>query len=131
MRVLASVGITLCILLLGGIGSVSLAEEPVHSGQLEGQSDHSTQGTVSIRVTSTGRVLVLGADFEFDGAPDPKLGFGKDGFQADSLFAKLERNYGFQTYKLPAEFDPAHHNEIWLWCEKFRVPLGVARLTAE
>jgi len=128
MRVLATLGITLCVLLLG---SASLASELLQSGRLEGQSDHSAKGSVSIRSTASGHVLVLGADFEFDGAPDPKLGFGKDGFQAGSLFAKLERNYGLQTYKLPEDFDPASYNEIWLWCEKSNEPLGVARLSAE
>ncbi len=26
--------------------------------------------------------------------------------------------------------DPTSYNEFWVWCEKFSVPLGVARLTA-
>ena len=128
MRPRASLGTTLLLLL---IGSVSLASELLQSGQLEGRGDHATRGSVSIRSTASGHVLVLGADFEFDGAPDPKLGFGKDGFQAASLFAKLERNYGFQTYKLPKDFDPARYNEFWLWCEKLDVPLGVAHLNRE
>ena len=59
----------------------------------------------------------------------PKLGFGKDGFQADSLFSKLNRNYGFQTYKLPDDFDASRYNEVWIWCEKLDAPLAVARLS--
>ncbi|WP_432612907.1 DM13 domain-containing protein, partial [Litoreibacter halocynthiae] len=35
---------------------------------------------------------------------------------------------GASTYKIPAGIDPDDYNEVWIWCEKFNVPLGVAKL---
>ncbi|MFT4728022.1 MAG: hypothetical protein ACI9UN_002528 [Granulosicoccus sp.] len=42
-------------------------------------SNHETSGTVTLVKVSDSYVIELGADFEFDGAPDPKVAFGKDG----------------------------------------------------
>ena len=104
------------------------ASERLFSGQLEGRSRHSASGGVSIVATPSGHVLLLEGNFRFDGAPDPKLGFGQDGFVEDSLFAPLRRNQGLQAYALPDAFDPSRYDELWIWCERFGVPLGVARL---
>ena len=78
--------------------------------------------------TAKGTLVVLEPDFKFDGAPDPKLGFGKDGYLKSTQFSDLKSNRGTQTYDIPATIDPADYTELWVWCEKYSVPLGVATL---
>ena len=86
---------------------------------------------MSVRKTSSGTVVVLAPDFSFDGAPDPKLGFGKNGYDASTQFSALRSNSGEQSYEIPASVDPEDYTEVWVWCEQYAVPLGVATLKAE
>lgn len=106
-------------------------ERTIASGQFSGKSGHVASGGVSLRETESGTVVMLQPDFKFDGAPDPKLGFGKNGYDAAAQFSELRSNSGTQLYEIPASIDPAGYTEIWVWCEKYAVPLGVARLTKE
>ena len=99
------------------------------SGKFEGKSNHITLGTATVVKISDGYVLKLGADFSFDSAPAPKWAFGKDGFKKETVFAPLKKDKGEQTYKIPDSINPEEFNEVWLWCEKFSVPLGVAKLS--
>jgi hypothetical protein len=110
--------------------AVTLAgEEIVASGSFKGASSHVTNGNVTIRKTADGVVVVLEEDFDFDGAPDPKLGFGKDGkYDHGSQISHLGSNKGRQVYEVPASIDPEAYNEFYVWCEKYNVPLGVANL---
>ena len=109
----------------------ALADEIFAKGEFSGQSGHVAKGGVSVRKTSSGTVVVLAPDFNFDGAPDPKLGFGKNGYDASTQFSALRSNKGEQSYEIPATVDPGDYNEVWVWCEKYAVPLGVATLKAE
>ncbi len=104
------------------------AADQVAKGSFQGASNHVTTGGVTVEKTAEGYVLVLQDDFSFDGAPDPQLGFGKDGYDGKTRFSKLQSNSGKQSYKVPAEIDVSQYNEVWVWCEKFSVPLGVAKL---
>lgn len=104
------------------------AGETLASGSFTGASGHVASGGVSVQKTADGVVVVLEDDFSFDGAPDPKLGFGKDGYDKASQFSHLEANSGKQVYKIPASIDPSRYNEVWVWCERYAVPLGVAKL---
>ena len=123
----------------GGPGSQTASEEAaakssapngetIASGSFEGRSDHITTGGVSIQKAEDGYYVVLADDFSLDGAPDPKLGFGNPEFVADTLFSELRSKDGFQSYKLPDGVDPMAYSNIYVWCEKFSVPLGVATL---
>ena len=117
------------ILILLFTTNFSLAETTViKTGKFEGRSEHIVKGKVSVLQTSSGYVVVLEPDFSLDGAPDPKLGFGKNGYDASTMFSKLNSITGVQAYNLPTSIDPNKYSEIWLWCEKFNVPLGVANL---
>lgn len=101
----------------------------VSSGSFVGASNHVTRGGVSVIKTDNGIQIVLEGDFFLDGAPDPKLGFGKSGkYDAKTTFAVLSKLKGRQVYQLPASVDPERYNEFYVWCEKFAVPLGVAKL---
>jgi hypothetical protein len=101
----------------------------VAAGKFVGASDHVTTGGVSIIKTDSGTIVVLEPDFDFDGAPDPKLGFGKNGtYDPNSKIAHLGSDKGYQIYSVPASIDPGSYNEFYVWCEKYSVPLGVAAL---
>ena len=108
--------------------SVQAGDEVLGRGTFTGKSGHVTSGGVSVVKTDKGTVVVLEPDFEFDGAPDPKLGFGKNGYDKSSQFSPLRSNSGEQSYDVPATVDPGQYNEVWVWCEKFSVPLGVAKI---
>lgn len=122
--------VSLLALLLALAPHLAAAAETsvVGSGRLEGRSRHTASGGVSLLKTRTGYLLVLESDFSFDGAPDPKLAFGKDGYAKETLFTKLRSNGGSQVYVVPEGIDPTRYDEVWIWCEKFGVPLGVASL---
>jgi hypothetical protein len=100
------------------------------TGSFEGRSDHETRGTATIVKTEAGYELRLSSDFYLDGAPGPVVGFGQGGEYIEaSELGDLQRKRGSQTYPLPADFIPANYSEVFVWCEDFSVPLGVASLT--
>ncbi len=107
---------------------VAAAADHVARGSFQGASGHVTLGGVTVEKTAEGYVLVLEDDFSFDGAPDPQLGLGKGGYDGSTRFSKLKSNSGKQSYTLPAGIDASQYDEVWVWCEKFSVPLGVAKL---
>lgn len=103
----------------------------VSGGTFTGASDHITTGNVSIFKTNDGGALViLDSNFSLDGAPDPRVGFGKDGvFAPISDLGPLQDLGGTQVYKVPASVNLDDFNEVYIWCLKFGVPLGVAGLS--
>ncbi|MGR3616119.1 MAG: DM13 domain-containing protein [Paracoccaceae bacterium] len=99
------------------------------SGHFTGASDHITTGVVSIVKKGDGYVVKLGDDFSLDGAPDPRVGLGKDGkYDPATDLGALANLTGAQEYTVPAGVDISGHNEVYIWCRKFSVPLGVAKL---
>ena len=102
--------------------------EVLAAGSLSGRSDHVTTGTVSIQRIDGKTYAVLGPDFSLDGAPDPTLGFGRNGFVKASEFAQLRELAGQQIYELPQDLNPADYTQFYVWCAEFSVPLGVAEL---
>ncbi|MEL6640220.1 MAG: DM13 domain-containing protein [Pseudomonadota bacterium] len=88
-----------------------------------GLSNHTVTGTAEI----AGTTVNLLDDFVFDGAPDPKVALGKDGtYDPATLSGLLKANSGASSYELPAGINPDDYNEVWIWCERFNVPLAVA-----
>lgn len=102
----------------------------VSKGTFTGASDHITTGIVEVVKNADGSHTVILADnFSLDGAPDPRVGFGKDGkYDKATDAGKLGSLNGYQTFTVPAGVNPADYNEVYIWCLKFNVPLGVAAL---
>ncbi|MEO1688098.1 MAG: DM13 domain-containing protein, partial [Pseudomonadota bacterium] len=75
-------------------------------------------------------LVKLSADFSLDGAPDPKVSVSSDGSGPGVILAPLASKTGAQTYALPAGVDPSSIERVWIWCERFAVPLGHADLSA-
>jgi len=102
----------------------------VAKGTFTGASNHITTGLVEVVKNADGSHTVILADnFSLDGAPDPRVGFGNDGkYDKATGMGLLKSNTGYQTFTVPAGVDPADYNEVYIWCLKFNVPLGVASL---
>ena len=102
----------------------------IATGTFEGRSDHITTGRATIEKTATGYQLKFAGDFTLDGAPDPVVALGNgETFLVANKLGALKRKTGGQTYALPASFTPGQFSEVYVWCEQFNVPLGVATLT--
>lgn len=100
----------------------------IQSASFVGENDHTVSGQIQIIKKGDIQYLVLGSDFVFDGAPDPRLGFSKnDQFVSTSLFSSLNLDSGKQVYRLPAKFDVSNFDEVTIWCEKFSVSLAEAK----
>lgn len=107
----------------------AFAAKRVASGTFTGKSRHVTTGTASI-IEDGGKYFVqLEENFTFDGAPDPKVALGNNGYDASTLLAPLQKNAGAQAYAIPDSIDVSAYNEVWIWCEQFSVPLGLATLS--
>lgn len=121
---------TLVIALTMSVFSVcASADEVITTGTFAGASNHATTGSVSIVKTADGLNVVLGADFSFDGAPDPKVGFGTSGkYDGASQLSDLQADSGEQTYPIPESVTVGDYDEIYIWCKKYNVPLGVAKI---
>ena len=101
----------------------------VAQGSFSGRSDHITTGTASLVKTATGYNIVLSGDFELDGAPDPVVAVGNnETYTVANKLGALKNRTGAQSYELPANITPANFSQVYIWCEKFSVPLGVATL---
>jgi len=111
------------------LSGFSSAQEMVRSGEFSTLSKHVTTGSVTVAKTEDGYVITLGEDFSFDGAPDPRVALGNDGtYDPATLLESLRSNTGEQSYSVPASIDASAYNEVYIWCEKFSVALGVAQL---
>ena len=108
----------------------ALADTVAATGTFTGASDHITTGGVSIiKTAGGGAVVILDKDFSLDGAPDPRVGFGVDGKYVDaSDLGVLTSKDGLPVYVVPASVNVDDFNEVYIWCRKFSVPLGVAAL---
>lgn len=104
-----------------------LSGETGSTGSFSGANDHVTTGEVRIVKTDAGLSVVLSADFSLDGAPDPKVGLGKNGEYLTEL-AHLKSLNGEQTYLIPASTKMSDFDEVFIWCKKFNVSLGSAKL---
>ena len=100
----------------------------VFRGSFSGRAGHRVSGTVTIRKTKNGYQVVFSRSFRFDGAPDAKVAFGRNGYKRRTLFARLKSNRGAQVYNIPKRIDPTKYNQLWIWCERFNTPLAVARI---
>jgi len=123
------VGAVALLAMLIGTSSTVFADDASRSGTFAGLNDHATTGSVKLEQSGNAYHVVLGDDFSFDGAPDPKVALGKGGeYDAATLMGLLESYSGTQRFEVPAGIDVADYDEVYIWCEKYSVGLGVATL---
>ncbi len=134
--VAAAVLLAGCVTAAGGAPTGEVAHlatgQQTAAGQFVGASDHVTTGEAAVFWTGEEWVVSLASDFSLDGAPDPVIGLGRDGvYDPASQSGPLASLTGAQTYALPAGIDVADYDQVYVWCEEFAVPLGVADLTLQ
>lgn len=112
----------------GLISAAAAQAQQARTGTFEGKSGHKSSGGVSVGQEKGRWVLRMADDFRLDRAPDPRIAFGNDGYDAGTTLGRLKSLKGAARYRLPDTIDPAKYNEVWLWCKKFEVPLAVAKL---
>ena len=107
----------------------AMKDGAVSTGTFTGANTHVTTGSVEILKTDAGYVIKLGADFSLDGAPDAKVALGNDGvYDPATLIEPLRSLTGEQSYAVPASINIEDYNEVYIWCEKYALSLGVAPL---
>ena len=94
------------------------------TGSFEGRSNHVTTGSVSIIKEGEIYIVELSEDFSLDNGPDPRVGFGKGG----EYLGALQSLNGKQRYAVPRVWNALGYDELFIWCDVAKVPLGVASL---
>lgn len=115
----------LAVALLAFAASPSFAA----SGSFKGAKGHTTTGSVTVTEQGGKLVIKLGSNFSLDGAPDPYVSLGNGSRPVKGGTAGvLRRNKGSGTYSVRATKITKAAREVVIWCRKYSVPLGVARL---
>lgn len=130
MKTILSITAAVILTVSAGFAGTANAAEPFATGSFTGHNDHVTTGGVTIVKTANGgAVVILDTNFSLDGAPDPSVGFGKDGtFAKATDLGALTQNDGLQVFVVPATVNVDDFNEVYIWCEQFNVSLGVASI---
>jgi hypothetical protein len=96
--------------------------------------DHSAEGTASVYEQDDNFVLRFEDDTDIQNGPDlyvwvlPSADY-EGGTPPDYIdLGKIKGNVGGQNYELPANFDPAVHRSVLVWCLRFNVPFVAAPL---
>jgi hypothetical protein len=129
MKTLLSIAASATLLAVSAFApSLASAEGAAATGSFTGANDHITTGGVSIVKTANGgAIVILDTDFNLDGAPDPSVGFGKDGQYVEATdLGDLGELTGLQVFVVPASVNVDDFNEVYIWCDQFSVSLGVA-----
>jgi len=102
--------------------------EAADPGVFTGAGGHKASSHVEVVRNGGAAKIVFKEDFSLQDAPAPRLAWGKDGYKRGAIFATLAKFKGAQEYAVPAGTDVTAYNQLWIWCEKFDVPLAVAKL---
>lgn len=98
-------------------------------GTFKGASGHKTSGSVTVTLRGGKMVIRLGSNFSLDGAPDPYVTLGNGSRPVKGGTAGiLAKNKGSGTYSVRATAATKAAKQVVIWCRKYSVPLGVARL---
>jgi len=98
--------------------------------------DHSAEGTATVYEQDGVFVLRFEDDTDIQNGPDlfvwvlPTEDYPEGGPTEYLDLGKIKGNVGGQNYELPAEFDPAVHHTVLIWCLRFGVPFAAAALAA-
>ena len=106
----------------------SIAADVLYTGTFKGAGGKKSSGNFEI-LKKDGKTLIrLKSNFRLSSVPDPKLAFGNGKYKKGTIYAKLKKFKGEQTYVIPSRLNPASFKQVWIWCEKFSVPLAVANI---
>ena len=103
-------------------------------GTFRGASGHATSGSVTVTqqalaITQVDEYHAAVIATTLDGAPDPYVSLGNRSRPVKGGTAGvLRRLKGAGTYSVPAPSATRNAKQVVIWCRKYAVPLGVARL---
>jgi hypothetical protein len=112
--------------------------QPLYTG-LFSTGAHATSGRASVYHTLDGKLALRLTDFMTSNGPDVhvvlaqstdeklKQNFVK-GELTDIELGSLKANQGDQNYDLPDSADPARYDAVVIYCERFNVVFGLAKL---
>ena len=107
----------------------SVAADAIYTGTFKGAGGKKSSGNFEIFKKGGKTFITLKSNFRLSSVPDPKLAFGNGKYKKGTIYTgKLKSLKGEQTYEIPARLDPAKFSQVWIWCEKFSVPLAVAEI---
>jgi hypothetical protein len=117
---------------------LSTNSDPLYTGLLTSRA-HPTSGRASIYQAAGGKRELRLTDFSTSNGPDVhvvlarsadenlKQSFAKDGLDSVEL-GSLKANQGDQNYELPDSADLERYDAVVIYCERFNVLFGVAKL---
>lgn len=98
-------------------------------GRLEGIG-HDASGSVSVFSLPDGSAVVRFEEVDIRGAPDPVLylvpGPGKQTREGGTRVAALKATKGSFNHAIPASFDLDRSFTVFIWCDRFAVPIANA-----
>ena len=127
-------GVTLAATAAVALGvNPALAGSGARTGSLSGRKGYNVSGSVQVKKVGGKTTVVLGDDYLFDpnkNPPDIKIGFGSGETYAkgSKIHDRLTVKKGAATFDVPAGIDTDQYDELYIYCEKFTVILGVAPL---
>jgi hypothetical protein len=101
-----------------------------YRGVFEGDA-HPTAGTAVVLGNGTGQRFLRLEDFATDNGPDLNVYLvnSSTGGVSDYIdLGDLKGNIGEQNYEIPADVDLDVYDEVVIWCVRFGVGFGDARL---
>lgn len=113
--------------------TTSAGPAAVTTGGLSGIA-HNAAGTATVYQQDGRYVLRLEDDTDIQNGPDLYVWLlADDGYSGGEPgeyldLGRLKGNVGGQNYQLPADFDPATHRTVLIWCLRFGVPFAAAPL---
>jgi len=110
------------------ISAPAAAAEILYTGTFKGAGGKKSSGDFEIVKKGGKTLIILKSNFRLSSVPDPKLAFGNGKYKKGTIYAKLKKFKGEQTYEIPARLNPSDFKQVWIWCEKFSVPLAVAKI---
>jgi hypothetical protein len=110
-----------------------VTEPAVVVTELEGSfvsAAHPTSGTAVVLGNGTGQRFLRFEDFETDNGPDLNVYLRDPGTGEFVDLGDLKGNVGEQNYEIPADVDLERFSVVDIWCVRFGVGFGNARLSA-
>ena len=85
--------------------------------------EHPASGTIVIE----GNTIRL-EDVSISEAPDGRVVLTNDHDESTGVkVAPLQAFTGSHSYEIPADVNPDDYNAVTIWCDKFGVPIGLAK----
>lgn len=126
-------------LTLASASSLAISVTPSYagssrSGTLRGRKGYTAGGTIQVKTANGKTKVILKSNYVFDpenkNPPDIKIGFGNNEKYAKGtkIHNKLTVKKGAAEFVVPASIDTSKYNQLYIYCERFSVILGVVAL---